>query len=296
MGKTVRRLASVATMALAACSPVGLMLAAPGLLQARPAKTAQDAPDNAIVAWTYTVQSGDTFVSIARRMGVPMAALAAENKVPLPYLITVGQVLRRPALPYRSDGEAQAPQGQSAQIPPAQVPPTHASPRTTPQRLPRPAPRPAPPPRPEPAPAPAHAREAGAPRLVWPTSGSVISRFGTPVDGRTNPRGSSRANNGIDLAAFAGMTVHASAAGKVIFAGNEPERFGQLIVIDHGRGWVTAYAYLGRIDVKQGQQVAARQSIARIGKSGEARKPTLHFELRRDNVPRDPAPYLPVRL
>jgi murein DD-endopeptidase MepM/ murein hydrolase activator NlpD len=104
------------------------------------------------------------------------------------------------------------------------------------------------------------------------------------VDGRTNPRGSSRANNGIDLAAFAGMTVHASAAGKVIFAGNEPERFGQLIVIDHGRGWVTAYAYLGRIDVKQGQQVAARQSIARIGKSGEARKPTLHFELRRDNV------------
>jgi lipoprotein NlpD len=84
MGKTVRRLASVATMALAACSPVGLMLAAPGLLQARPAKTAQDAPDNAIVAWTYTVQSGDTFVSIARRMGVPMAALAAENRCRCP--------------------------------------------------------------------------------------------------------------------------------------------------------------------------------------------------------------------
>lgn len=294
MGKTMCRLASVATMALAACSPVGLALAAPGLLQARHSKTAQDAPDNAIVTWTYTVQSGDTFASIARRMGVPMAALAAENKVPLPYLITVGQVLRHPSLPYKTAAEVQSPQVQSPQAQPTQ--PAPASPHTTPQKLARPAPRPAPPPRPAPTPAPAHAREAGAPRLVWPTSGSVIARFGTPVDGKTNPRGDSRANNGIDLSAFAGMTVHASAAGKVIFAGNEPERFGQLIVIDHGGGWVTAYAYLGRIDVKQGQQVAARQSIARIGKSGEARKPTLHFELRRDNVPRDPAPYLPVRL
>lgn len=132
------------------------------------------------------------------------------------------------------------------------------------------------------------AREAGAPRLVWPTSGALKAKFGAPVKGLPN--------NGIDLAAFAGMTVHAAAAGKVVFAGTEPERFGQLILIEHGGGWVTAYAYLGQVRVKEGQQVKARQVIARIGKSGEARRPGLHFELRKGTSPRDPARFLPVRL
>jgi lipoprotein NlpD len=131
-------------------------------------------------------------------------------------------------------------------------------------------------------------REAGAPRLGWPTSGAVTSRFGALVKGLPN--------NGIDLAAFAGMTVRAAAPGKVLFAGTEPERFGQLIVIDHGGGWVTAYAYLGKVRVKEGQTVSARAVIATIGRSGEAKRPSLHFELRRNNAPRDPAKYLPVRL
>ncbi|GEO01454.1 hypothetical protein NSE01_32860 [Novosphingobium sediminis] len=131
-------------------------------------------------------------------------------------------------------------------------------------------------------------REAGAPRLAWPTSGAVIARFGAPVKGLPN--------NGIDLAAFAGMTVHAAAAGKVVFAGKEPERFGQLIVIDHGNSWVTAYAYLGKVLVKEGQTVKARQVVARIGKSGEAKRPGLHFELRKGTAPRNPALYLPIRL
>ena len=115
-----------------------------------------------------------------------------------------------------------------------------------------------------------------------------MSRFGAPVKGLPN--------NGMDLAAFAGMTVHSAAAGKVLFAGTEPERFGQLIMIDHGGGWVTAYAYLGQVRVKEGQTVTRRQVIAKIGKSGEAKRPSLHFELRRDNSPRNPALYLPVRL
>ncbi|MFM9673614.1 murein hydrolase activator EnvC family protein, partial [Streptomyces galilaeus] len=90
---------------------------------------------------------------------------------------------------------------------------------------------------------------------------------------------------GIDLTAFAGMTVHAAAPGRVLFAGTEPGRFGQLIVIDHGGGWATAYAYLGKVSVREGQQVARGADIARIGSSGEATRPTLHFELRKDNVP-----------
>ena len=68
----------------------------------------------------------------------------------------------------------------------------------------------------------------------------------------------------MELAAFAGMKVHAAAAGRVIFAGTEPERFGQLIVIDHGDGWASAYAYLGKVSVREGARVSAGAVIARV--------------------------------
>jgi lipoprotein NlpD len=217
---------------------------------------AQSGPENLldgpIAAWTYTVRAGDRFSVIAQRMGVSVEALAAANRMSPPYILREGQVLKRPD--------------------PANIPLRRVTPPT-----PTPAPKPAP-----------AKREADAPRLLWPTSGAVTSKFGAPVKGLPN--------NGIDLAAFAGMTVHAAAGGKVLFAGTEPERFGQLILIDHGGGWVTAYAYLGQVRVKEGQTVTLRQVIAKIGKSGEAKRPSLHFELRRDNIPRNPALYLPVRL
>ena len=223
---------------------------------------AQGGPENLlegpIAAWTYTVRAGDRMSVIAQRMGVSTEALAAANRMSPPYILREGQVLKRPD--------------------PANMPQHRAAP---------PAPAPASALAPAPKPAPAR-READAPRLLWPTSGAVTSKFGAPVKGLPN--------NGIDLAAFTGMTVHAAAGGKVLFAGTEPERFGQLILIDHGGGWVTAYAYLGQVRVKEGQSVTRRQVIARIGKSGEAKRPSLHFELRRDNVPRNPALYLPVRL
>lgn len=231
-------------------------LAAAALLLLPGSVAAQGQPENLldgpIAAWTYTVRAGDRFSVIAERMGVSVEALAAANRMSPPYILRQGQVLKRPD--------------------PAGMPPRRVAPPTL-----APAPKPAP-----------GGREAHAPRLLWPTSGAVISRFGTPVKGLPN--------NGIDLAAFAGMTVHAAAGGKVLFAGTEPERFGQLILIDHGGGWVTAYAYLGQVRVKEGQSVTSRQIIAKIGKSGEAKRPSLHFELRRDNVPRNPALYLPIRL
>jgi lipoprotein NlpD len=230
--------------------------AAAALLLLPGSLAAQGQPENllegTISAWNYSVRAGDRMSVIAQRMGVSIEALAAANRMSPPYILREGQVLKRPD--------------------PASMPPRRVSP---------------PPSAPAPKPAPAK-REAGAPRLLWPTSGAVVSRFGAPVKGLPN--------NGMDLAAFAGMTVHAAAAGTVLFAGTEPERFGQLILIDHGGGWVTAYAYLGQVRVKEGQSVTKRQVIARIGKSGEAKRPSLHFELRQGNVPRNPALYLPVRL
>ncbi|WP_298290213.1 M23 family metallopeptidase [Novosphingobium sp.] len=236
-----------------------------------------------IVAWTYTVQAGDTFAQIARRWGVDMAALGEANGIPSPYLIRIGQVLKRPN-----------PKGAPKTVPPQQPvakpisqptgQPTGA-PVVTPTAVPRPAPslRPPPPLRP-----PLTPRESDAPRLQWPTEGAVVTRFGERVSGIPS--------NGIDLAALYGTKVRAAAAGTVLYAGTEPERFGQLILIDHGAGFVTAYAYLGTMTVKEGDKVTAFERIALVGKSGEATRPTVHFELRRNNVPRDPELYLPPRL
>jgi lipoprotein NlpD len=230
-----------------------------------------------IIAWTYTVQPGDTLATIAARMGVSPGDLARTNGIGLETPLAAGTVIKRPD-----------PNGMPSERRPPRRPP--APPRAAPM------PRPAPAPRPLPEPVPTHRAVAeaphrpqpGAPHLIWPTSGAVVARFAEPIHGQTD--------NGIDLTAFAGMPVRAAAAGRVIFAGTEPERFGQLIVIDHGGGWATAYAYLGKVVVADGAVVRAGSVIARIGASGEARKPTLHFELRHDNVPQDPIPVLPIRL
>lgn len=237
----------------------GRLVAALLLVVAAPL-AAQQSARGPIVAWSYTVEPGDTFASIARRWGVEMADLGAANGIPSPYLVRVGQVLRRPE-----------PTSQRA------VPVAKPTPRAAP------TPRPAPSPRPPLAP-----RESDAPRMQWPTEGAIVSRFGDLRGGIPS--------NGIDLAALYGTKVRAAAAGTVIYAGNEPERFGQLILIDHGNGFVTAYAYLGSMTVKEGQVVTARERIALVGKSGEVKRPTVHFELRRNNVPRNPELYLPSRL
>ena len=223
-----------------------------------------------IIAWTYTVQPGDTMAAIAARMGISAADLARANAIDADAHVVPGTVLKRPD-PTGMPSESRRP--------PRRAP---AAPRIAPVV------RAAPPPRALPEPAPAHRPQPGTPHLIWPTSGAVVTRFATPVHGL--------ADNGIDLAAFAGMAVRAAAGGQVIFAGTEPERFGQLIIIDHGAGWATAYAYLGKVVVKQGATVRPGSVIARIGASGEAKKPTLHFELRHDNVPQDPLPALPIRL
>lgn len=141
---------------------------------------------------------------------------------------------------------------------------------------------------PRPAPS-APQKNATAPRLAWPTEGALKIAFGEPA-GRNRP------NRGIDLAAYAGMPVRAAAAGRVIFAAREPERFGLLVVIDHGDGWATAYAHLDRLTVKEGGLVTARERIGFVGKTGAVRAPTLHFELRLNNRPLDPERYLPPRL
>jgi murein DD-endopeptidase MepM/ murein hydrolase activator NlpD len=234
-----------------------------------------------IIAWSYIAQPGDTVASVAARMGVSAAELARVNGLDPSARLAPGTEIKRP-----DPNDMRQPPRRAVVPAPPRVPPP--PPRVPPPPRPVPVARPAPPPRPMPEPPAKHRPEPGAPRLVWPTSGAIVTQFGGDAHGRLD--------NGIDLAAFTGMSVRAAAGGRVIFAGTEPERFGQLIVIDHGQGWATAYAYLGKVLVKEGMQVTAGMPIARIGATGEAKKPTLHFELRHDNVPHDPLPSLPLRL
>lgn len=136
---------------------------------------------------------------------------------------------------------------------------------------------------PRPGAAPTRRREEPKARFAWPLTGEIRRAFRA-----TSPGG----HDGLDLIAEAGTPVRAAAAGRVIFAGEEPRQFGNLVVIDHGDGWHSAYGFLSRIAVREGQKVRAGARIGWVGNTGLAKGEELHFELRRDNRPVDPLPLL----
>ena len=124
-----------------------------------------------------------------------------------------------------------------------------------------------------------------APLFTWPVSGQIISTFG-PAAGGTH-------NDGINIAAPEGTTVVAAEGGTVAYAGNELRGFGNLLLIKHDGGWVTAYAHNQVLLVKKGDRVRRGQAIARIGSTGGVASPQLHFELRSGTKAVDPLDHLP---
>jgi murein DD-endopeptidase MepM/ murein hydrolase activator NlpD len=125
-------------------------------------------------------------------------------------------------------------------------------------------------------------------RFAWPLAGRVRRGF--------VPRGiSANYHEGIDIPTPDGTAVRASAAGKVLFAGEEPRQFGKLVVIDHGGGLQSAYAFLSRLTVKEGDAVHQGERVGLSGHSGQARGSELHFEIRRNNRPLNPMDQLPAR-
>ena len=119
-------------------------------------------------------------------------------------------------------------------------------------------------------------------RFVWPVDGHVRRGFAA---GR-------RKHDGIDIAAAAGDPVRAITDGRVLFAGFEPQQYGNLVIMDHGHGWHSAYAHLSRITVREGARLRAGQRLGEVGRTGRTERDELHFELRRDNRPFDPMPFL----
>ncbi len=124
----------------------------------------------------------------------------------------------------------------------------------------------------------------GGGTFLWPVRGHVLEDYGAGPDGTHN--------DGINIAAPRGAPVQATDAGVVAYAGNELRGYGNLILIKHPNGWISAYAHCDLILVKTGQKVARGQVIARVGSTGNVSAPQLHFELRRGKQPVDPRNYL----
>lgn len=121
------------------------------------------------------------------------------------------------------------------------------------------------------------------PRWHWPTSGQVVSRFGSS-DGSIA--------TGIAIAGREGQAIEAAADGRVVYAGTGLIGYGQLVIIRHNETYLSAYGYNSELLVAQGQEVRRGAQIATMG-LGPGREPRLHFEIRRDGVPVDPLLFLP---
>ena len=129
----------------------------------------------------------------------------------------------------------------------------------------------------------------GKGRFVWPIRGEILSDFG--------PKGTGQRNDGVNIRTARGAPIRASAAGEVVYAGDQVPGFGNLVLIKHPDGWVTAYAHMSNVDVKIQQKVLQGQQIGEAGDTGGVSEPQLHFEIRYAPTPAERArPVAPTLL
>lgn len=257
----------------------------------------------------HEVRSGDTASQVAQRYGVSLADLVRANGIEAPYVIRVGQRLVIPGSAQQTQSAivaAPSPAPVQRPVEPAALPPS-AAPQTSPPAMVTPAPtgpagvaqqqqQPSPAPQvtapaPQPAPpvpsaltAPEPADPARAGRFLWPVRGIVVSDFG--------PKPGGLQNDGVNIAAPRGTPFRAAEAGTVIYAGNELRGFGNLLLLRHEGGYVTAYAHADELLVQRGDNVRRGQTIGRVGSTGGVATPQLHFEVRRGTRAVNPAEYL----
>ena len=258
---------------------------------------------------SYVVKSKDTVDGIARRFAVSPQTIIDRNHLQPPYTLKPGQTLAVPGarvVEPSSGSPTPMETAAAAPNPPASVKretlaaPTqgeapHSAAPSSPAAAARQQPAPAPPaattpPAGEPtplSPSVAHATPpSSSARFEWPVHGKVVSSYGTH-DGQRN--------DGIDIEAPKDTVVHAADSGTVVYAGNEVRGMGNLLLVSHGGGYITAYGYNDSLLVKKGDKVKKGQAIAKVGSTGSAPDPRLHFEVRRGNKTIDPTTVLPGR-
>jgi murein DD-endopeptidase MepM/ murein hydrolase activator NlpD len=253
------------------------------------------------------IEHGDTLYAISRRYQVPVRGLIDANHLEPPYKLIAGRALTlpqgaAPAPPPSVAAASTAPASAAAPtVPVASSEPPNAAPErkpaqpTTAPAEPPPASAavPASPPSEPSASTPPSPSETAAlppppPRggrsFLWPVHGRIIARFGVGANGGQN--------DGIDIAAPEGTPVLAAEAGVVAYAGNELRGYGNLVLLKHADGWMSAYGHNAKLLVKRGDRVQRGQTIAHVGATGAVSEPQLHFELRKGTHALDPLDYL----
>jgi murein DD-endopeptidase MepM/ murein hydrolase activator NlpD len=258
--------------AAAAPAPVATapLTAAPA---SRPVATAAAAPS------VHVVNPGETLASIARHNHVTVAEIARANNIDPSARLRLGTRLNVPAR-----NTAAAPQLATAPLPAVTTLTAGTKVATAvPQQSARLAQ--ANPPE-EAAEAPVKSSEAtGAlPTFRWPVRGKVIAGYGAKTNGKSN--------DGINLAVPEGTPIKAAEDGVVAYSGNELKGYGNLVLVRHSNGYVTAYAHASELLVKRGDAIKRGQVIAKSGQSGEVGSPQLHFEIRKGSSPVDPLQFL----
>jgi lipoprotein NlpD len=246
--------------ALSACTSTSLTKAPVEDRGFSSATTVLPGAENAGKPGYYTVQRGDTLYRISLNHGQSQSNIASWNQLANPNALEVGQVLR--VVP---------PEGQAAASG-VVVSPIPAAGSTT-----------------DSASAPAHPPASSAPQggeeisWLWPTKGgSVIAGF------------NANTNKGLGISGKAGDPVLAAADGRVVYAGSGLRGYGNLIILKHNNTYLSAYAHNQTLLVKEDQSVKQGQKIAEMG-SSDSDRVKLHFEIRRQGQPVDPARYLPAR-
>lgn len=239
---------------------------------------------------THFVNQGDTLASIARKNRISTAELARANgidpsaKLKLGTRLTVPgaktAAVAAPAAPVAAApvagtlqpvAAAPAPATKMAAVAPVQSARLAQATSNVDEK---------------PAETPAKAAEAtGAlPTFRWPVRGKVVTSYGAKTNGKSN--------DGINLAVPEGTPVKAAEDGVVAYSGNELKGYGNLVLVRHSNGYVTAYAHASELLVKRGDTIKRGQVIAKSGQSGEVASPQLHFEIRKGSSPVDPLQFL----
>lgn len=262
----------------------------------KPADLGQTAPSPSLVsvpsnAYVHVIESGESLYTIARRYDVTAQAIIQANGFTSPDKIYVGQKIvipgrpdllasKGPARPVTGDDATAAPAVQVASVEPNAGTPIAnkeliqtETPVTTAAVNPAAASKPLQQPAVEPT-------LSGADKFRWPVSGRVITDF-------ANSKGT-----GINIEAPEGAAIRAAENGQVIYVGNGVEGYGNLILIRHPNGYVSAYAHLKDTRVQKGDIVNRGDQIGTAGMTGSVSRPQLHFELRKGATPVDPIPLL----
>ena len=233
----------------------------------------------------HVVNPGDTLASIARHNHVSVAELAKANNLDATAKLRLGTRLSVPGARTAAAMPAAAAPAVAQPVAVATMPATKMAAATVSPQSVRLA-QATPTPEETAAETPVKASEAtGAlPTFRWPVRGKVITTYGAKTNGKSN--------DGINLAVPEGTPVKAAEDGVVAYSGNELKGYGNLILVRHANGYVTAYAHASELLVKRGDTIKRGQVIAKSGQSGEVGSPQLHFEIRKGSTPVDPLQFL----